>query len=103
MRRYQLIAGRSRWAALAVAVTAVVSLFMATSGAQAVVVNDQGTSAGVLMVPGTNAPAGLPVTSAGACFDPAMALTPYLAYLPNSNQLCDRGGAVMHSNETFAL
>jgi hypothetical protein len=103
MRRYQLIAGRSRWAALAVAVTAVVSLFMATAGAQAVVVSDQGVTAGVAMLPGTTAPAGLPVTSSGACNDPAMAFTPYLAYLPNSNQLCDRGGAVMHSNETFAL
>jgi hypothetical protein len=96
MRRYSLTG-------LAVALTLVVSLVVATSGAQAVVVSDQGSYFGVALVPGTRAQlgtAGIPtVTSSPPCSDPALA--PELVLPPTA--LCSHGGAVLHGNETFAL
>src|SRR5437588_11461608 len=100
MRRYQLIAGRGRLAALVVAVMSVVTLLLTSSAAQASVVNDNGVVAGVDVMPGSTLPAGLAVTATGSCTDPAMAFTPYLAFLPGSKPLCYRGGSVMHANET---
>ncbi len=104
MRLYQLIAGRSRWAGLAIALTLIVSL-VAANAAQAIVVNDQGTTYGVALVPGTSgslAPAGMsPVSASGPCSDPA--LTSDLSYAAGSQPLCWRGGNVLDGNETFAL
>ena len=59
-------------------------------------------------VPGTQtgqlANAHIPtVTTPSPCSDPALALTPDLAFLPNTNPLCLHSGSVLHSNETFAL
>jgi hypothetical protein len=104
MRRDSSILGRARWAALSVALTSVISLFVVTAGAQAVVVNVNGVNAGVAMVPGTRAslPAGSVNAPGGtSCSDPW--LTSDLVYQANTNPLCWRGGPVVHSNETFAL
>ncbi len=97
---------------LAIAVTFVISLAVA-SAAQAIVVTDQGTTAGVALVPNTCgdlltngtcanlATAGIQrATSTGVCTDPW--LSSDLGPLP-SDGLCYRGGAVMPRNETFAL
>jgi hypothetical protein len=89
---------------LAVALTFIVSLLVATSSARALVVTDQGSAYGVALVAGTQrgqlAAAGIdPVISNAPCSDPALA--PDL-FLPD-NGLCSHGGAVMHGNETFAL
>jgi PKD domain len=93
MRRYSLTIG----------LTLLISLVVATSGAQAVVVNDQGSRFGVALVPGTRSSlttAGIStVTSSAPCADPA--LSPDLT-LPDTG-LCWHGGAVMNKNETFAL
>ena len=106
MRRYSLTA-----------LTFVVSLFVATSAAQAVVVDmnalgqtsiaynqyDRGGYFGVALVPTTgailasdNIPA---VASSAPCVDPALSSD---LVLP-SYGLCAHGGPVMHNNETFAL
>jgi PKD domain len=82
-----------RRVSLAITLSVAVSL-AATTGAKAVVVNDQGTTAGVALVPGTTpAPrtklsdAGIPAaTSNGPCLG-----------------ICSHGGPVIHKNETFAL
>lgn len=85
---------------LALALTLVASFVVATSGAQALVVTEQGNAFGLAVVPGSPLPAGVfPITSSPPCTDPA--LTPDLV-LP-SNGLCSHGGAVMHKNETFVL
>ena len=78
-----------RRSVLATLLTCVASLLVATSGAQAVVVNDSGTHAGVALEPGTRAslPSGDIVTSSAPCKDPA--LPPDLT-LPNSG-LCSHG------------
>jgi hypothetical protein len=102
MRRNPLIAGRIRWAALAITMTFAGALFLVTSGAQAVVVNDSGVHAGVALVPGTTLPAGMAVQASG-CSDPALAFTPDLSYAAGTTPLCWRGGPVLHANETFAL
>ncbi len=108
MRRYPLTT------ALATVTALVVSL-VAAAGAQAIVVNDHGTSAGLALVPGTcssllfsntctpiqNVGASA-VTSSGPCVDPALTSDLGGPDLP-SDGLCDHGGAVMHQNETFAL
>lgn len=106
MRRNSSVAGRMRWGVLALAVSIAATLFVVTSGAQALVVNDQGTTAGVRLVPGTSVPFGVtPSTSGAPCSDPAMGLPEqqYLSFLPGSNPLCWRGGSVMYANESFAL
>jgi hypothetical protein len=92
--------------ALAVALTLLASLVVATSGAQALVVSDQGNTYGVALVPGTRgdlAKAGTPaVTSSAPCQDPWLAPDLRGPGLPNAG-LCYHGGAVMHGNETFAM
>src|SRR5437870_462878 len=101
MRRSPFTAGRMRWGVLAL-VASLAALFMVASGAQAAVVNDQGTLAGVAMIPGTNAPAGLPVTASGQCQDPWLESDLGGPLLP-STAICYRGGGVAHSNEPFVL
>jgi hypothetical protein len=119
MRRNSLIAGRIRWAALSAALISVASLFVATA-AQAVVVNDNGTVAGVALVPSArqfgstttsylNA-AGIPiVTSSGSCADPAASTEPDILSAGSwplsapAQPICWHGGQVMHSNEAFTL
>jgi hypothetical protein len=85
-------------------VLAIASLLVAATGAQAVVVNDQGTMAGVALVPGTRATlakAGItPVTASTSPCDPWLSRD--LSLLPSIG-LCSRGGPVMTANETFAL
>jgi PKD repeat protein len=107
MLRNPLTAGRSRWAVLAITLTSFVGLFVVTSGAQAVVINDNGTYAGVAFAPGqrANVPGGMVVTG-GGCVDPAVQYTPDLQYQPSVtglNQLCWRGGSVINAAETFDL
>src|SRR5690242_25693 len=79
----------------------VVSLLAISGDAEAVVV-DMGAAgrSGVAPVPGTTIPSP-PVISATSppCSDPWLASD---LSLPDSG-LCYRGGAVIHSNETFAL
>jgi PKD domain len=104
MRRYSLTS--TRRLALAIASTLVASLGVATTAAQAVVVNDNGTTAGVSIVPdarNVSLPGGVSaVTAGGSCTDPWLSSDLGGPALPNS-ALCYRGGAVMHKNETFAL
>lgn len=103
MRRYSLT---TRRLILAIASTFIASLGVATTAAQAIVVNDSGTEAGVSIVPGsrTDSLPGVvsPVTSGGSCTDPWLASDLGGPALPNQ-ALCYRGGSVMHKNETFAL
>ena len=117
MRRNPMILGRARWAALAVVLMSVASLFVITAGAQAVVVNDSGTVAGVALVPTARGlegsyltPAGVStVTSSGSCADPAAATEPDILTAGSwplsgpAAPLCWQGGPVMHANETFTL
>src|SRR2546423_10921166 len=95
----------------------VLSLIVATGGANAVVVDtnaigstsvaydpaNQSGYLGVALVPGTGsslATVNVPtVTSSAPCLDPALATD---LTLPD-NGLCSHGGVTMHSNETFAL
>ncbi len=102
MRRYSLAARRL---VLALTCTALGSLFVAAS-AQAIVVNDQGTEAGVALVPnarGGALPSGVSaVTSSASCTDPWLSSDLGGPALP-SDSLCYRYGPVMHKNETFAL
>ncbi|HEV3054887.1 MAG TPA: PKD domain-containing protein [Solirubrobacteraceae bacterium] len=86
---------------LMILLTALLATLGAAGAAQAVVVNDQGTVAGVALVPGTSLPKGVTdgTTSVSKC-DPF--LTPDLQLL-SSVGLCDHGGPVIHANETFAL
>ncbi len=53
MRRNPTIASRARWGVLAAGLLTFVALFVLTPGAQAVVVNDNGTNAGVALLPVT--------------------------------------------------
>jgi PKD repeat protein len=104
MRRYSLTS--TPRLILAIAATLVASLGVATTAAQAIVVNDNGTTAGVSVVPDARAvslPGGVsPVTAGGSCTDPWLSSDLGGPALPNE-ALCYRGGAVMHKNETFAL
>jgi hypothetical protein len=83
---------------------------VATSSAQAVVVKDGGTSAGVALAPGARGvplPSGVSaVTSSGLCTDPALTSDLWLFgqtdRLPDGD-LCYHGGSVLRQNETFAL
>ncbi len=100
MRRSSLTARRLL---LAVAST-FIALLAATSAAQAVVVNDGGPDYGIALVPGTDLPIGVPaVTTSGACPDPSLA--PDLTWLTTGlvSPLCDHGGSVLPSNETYVL
>jgi hypothetical protein len=93
--------------ALSIALTFVVSMFAATGGAQAVVVNDGGNVAGVALVPGTRSDlttAGVStVTSGGSCSDPWLASDLGGPFVPSGGLCWHGGGAVTHGNETFAL
>src|SRR5947209_10739716 len=103
MRPSSSTLNRARWGALAVVTVLAAMLSVLTTGAQAVVVNDSGTWAGVAMEPGSSLPAGMAVTASGTCSDPQLAYTPDLSFAGGSSPLCWRGGTVMHGNETFAL
>jgi hypothetical protein len=87
----------------ALALTFALSLGVTAGVAQAVVVNDAGTQAGVALMPGTSLPGGMAVTTPSGCpNDPA--LTSDVAYFPGSNPLCyHAGGAILPQNETFAI
>jgi hypothetical protein len=95
---------------LATLATAIASLGATAAAAQAIVLTDQGTTAGVALVPATRGmplPDGVTNTlSAGPCSDPQLTkdLSPLgtAGILPNSG-LCWHSGAVMHGNETFTL
>src|ERR671934_119277 len=98
MRRYSLTR-----LILAIAATLVASLSVAT-GAQAIVVNDNGTHYGIAPLPGTNLPATVPaVTTGGACNDPLLA--PDLTWQTTGivSPLCYHDGSVLPSNETYVL
>jgi hypothetical protein len=103
MRRYSLTTLRL---ILAIASTLVASLGVATTAAQAIVVTDNGTTAGVSIVPDSrndSLPGSVSAgTSAASCTDPWLASDLGGPALPNE-ALCYRGGSVMHKNETFAL
>jgi hypothetical protein len=85
-------------------------MFVATSPAQAVVVNDQNATFGVALVPGAGVPgtqtgqlgaAGIsPVSSNAPCTDPWLTSD---FFLPNSGLCWHSGGSVIHANETFAV
>lgn len=79
---------------------------VAASGAQAIVLVDQNTTAGVAMMQGSALPSSVTaVSSPGICLDPALTLD--LSYggalhvLP-PGALCYHGGSVMHANEAIA-
>jgi PKD domain len=103
MRRYSLTVRRL---VLAVTGTLVVSLSVAASASQAIVVTDGGTEAGVSLVPSTRGgslPAGVSaVTSGASCTDPWLSGDLGGPAMP-SDGLCYGGGSVIHKNETFAL
>lgn len=120
MRRNPLTAARRRSAALAITLASFATLFVVTSGAQAVVVTDNGTVAGVALVPtarenGNSTAdylqnAGVsPVTSSGSCADPAASTEPDILTTGSwptngsTQPVCWHGGPVMHQNETFTL
>jgi PKD domain len=120
MRRYSL---NARLTLLALSATLIASLGVATTAAQAVVVTDSGTQAGVALVPnarGIGAPTaylsgtGVTVdTSTGSCSDPAASTEPDILTTGTwpvppltaglAEPICWQGGPVMHANETFAL
>jgi PKD domain len=99
-RRVALRAGGA-----ALVLSCVASLAISTSAAQAIVVNDNGTEAGVALLPstrGTPLPSGVTaVTATGSCNDPWLSTD--LGGPSIHGGLCYRGGGVMHENETFAL
>jgi hypothetical protein len=87
---------------LATAFTCVGSL-VAAGGAQAIVVNDNGTTAGVRLIPYSSVPAGVTTsTSTSPCDDPWLSSDFGGPALP-SDGLCYRGGPVINSNETFDI
>src|SRR5579884_3821455 len=89
----------------ALAVSCLASLAITTSAAQAVVVNDAGTEAGVALNPASRYSSPLPagvsaVNSGSACTDPWLSTDLGGPAIPSSG-LCYRGGPVVHKNETF--
>lgn len=120
MDRSLVIDARTRWAALAVALIAFVSLFVAADRAKAVVVKEGGNEYGVALVPaareegsttsGYLQAAGVPiVTSTGSCADPAAGTEPDFLSAGSwplsspAQPICWHNGPVMHANETFTL
>jgi PKD domain len=121
----ELLASRARRVGVAVALTFALSLIVAVSGAQAVVVDlfpgssgqasvtyptDYGNYAGVALVPGTRgdlqAAAHIPIVKPSACTDPALTADlggPFLPLTGPVTPLCYQGGPVIHQNETFAF
>jgi hypothetical protein len=102
MRRYSLAVRRL---VLALSCTVLASLAVVAS-AQAIVLTDQGTEAGVALVPavrGAALPSGVTAaTSGSSCTDPWLSSDLGGPTMPNDG-LCYRGGSVIHKNETFAL
>ena len=101
MRRYSLAVRRL---VLALSCTVIASLSVVAS-AQAILVNDAGTEAGVSLMPAVrgSVPASVnPVPSAGPCTDPSLTSDLGAPFIPRGG-LCYRGGDVMNKNETFAL
>lgn len=87
---------------LACAATLIAALALATTGAQAVVVDDGGAEYGVALVPNTTLPAGVKTApSTPSCADPA--LSPDLTWQTGTNPLCWHGGNVLPSNQVFAI
>lgn len=116
MRRYPFNLNRL---IVAIAATVIASLVV-VAGAQAVMVNDNGTVAGVALVPtareGTDTTTGYlssagisAVTSSGACTDPAASTETDILTAGSwpltapAQPICWHGGPVMHANETIAL
>jgi hypothetical protein len=86
---------------LIILLAALLATLIGAAAAQAVVVNDQGTVAGVALVPGTSPPKGVTdTTTAVSTCDPFLSSD---LHLLSSVGLCDHGGPVIHRNETFAL
>jgi hypothetical protein len=87
-------------------IVALTALLAGASAAQAVVLNDAGTKAGVALAPGAIGeplPTGVSAVSfSGACTDPALPADLGGPQLP-AGALCFQGGAVIHKNETFDL
>ncbi|MBV9606985.1 MAG: PKD domain-containing protein, partial [Solirubrobacterales bacterium] len=103
MRRYSL---PTRNLILALAATLIASLGVVTTAAQAVVITDGPTEAGVSMLPsarGIALPSGVnAVNSGNPCTDPWLS-SDLGGPLMGAGGLCWRGGPVMHKNESFAL
>jgi PKD domain len=106
MRRYSFNARRTF---LALGASLVASLGVATTAAQAVVLNDTnpgGTQAGVVLTPNTRGvplPSGVsPATAGPSCLDPWLS-SDLGGPTMSTAGLCFRGGGVIHRNETFAL
>ena len=79
------------------------SLLVGASGAQAALLNDGSTKAGVALAPGATLPTGVSAVSfSGTCTDPALSADLGGPQLP-AGALCYHGGAVIHKNETFDL
>ena len=101
MRRYSLTPIRLL---LAIAATVIASLAVATTAAQAIVVNDSGTDYGVALVPGTGPALSVPaVTTSGSCADPSLAPDLHWLTYGRVSPLCYHGGSVIHTNETYVL
>jgi hypothetical protein len=108
MRRSPLTARRAIFTIIA---TFVASLVVSVSGAAAIVVNDNGTVAGVSLLPSFRAqplPVGVSAVAAApnVCTDPFLSPDlggPAVNPLDGLNGLCYRGGSVVHKNEVFAL
>jgi PKD domain len=108
MRRFSYNARRT---VLALVAAVVASLGVVASGAQAVVLNDQGdgapgVTAGVALAPGARAWRPTDVTAVSGpspCTDPWLSTDLGGGHALPGNPLCYDGGAVMHKNETFAL
>jgi hypothetical protein len=106
MRRYSISVHRLL---IAIAACFVACLAVVTTAANAAVVQDGTTEAGVSLVPNARTspaltlPSGITTDQSGAaCMDPWLSSDLKGPLLP-PNSLCYRGGAVMHKNETFAL
>ncbi len=92
-------------------ITALLTLVAAVGSAQAIVVSNGTTTAGVALVPGTQSDLGStgfsPQMASPPCHDPWLAAdlsqsTSDPNLLP-ARALCYRGGPVMHHNETFSI
>ena len=84
----------------------VASLLAGASSANAIILNDAGTEAGVALAPGATGeplPSGVSaVTFSSSCTDPALPADLGGPQLP-AEALCYHGGDVMHKNEMFDL
>src|SRR5579875_1669917 len=96
----------ARRAITTIVATLAASMAVGATGAQAIVVNDAGTEAGVALVPSARdnpLPTGVTnVGVSGQCTDPWLSADLGGPAMP-TNGLCYRGGTVVHKNEAFAL